>query len=49
MAHLTKITLSFEFSVLNRVGGTPLCTGGCRPLTEPCVRVRTRLFMRLQD
>jgi hypothetical protein len=27
-----------------RVGGTPSL--GCRPLTEPCVRVRTRLFMK---
>ena len=46
MAHLYKNTAAFEFLVLNRVGGTP---EGCRPLTEPCVRVRTRLFMRLQD
>ena len=27
----------------NRVGGTPI--KGFRPLTEPCVRVRTRLLM----
>ena len=30
----------------HRVGGT-LLKQGCRPLTEPCVRVRTRLLMHV--